>query len=298
MIDRIGSRGTTAPSPMPRTPSARGRTLVPLVALLGCLLAPVVPAAAQVSVTDLELHLQLKGDTGTLTQVIPVKNEQTTTQQVRVLVGDWVRDSLGNNQFTEPASGGSERCGARLRVFPTNFQIAPGATELIRVSYSPAAQDEGCWAIAFIETAAPPARRPDAQGSFLTLEIRTGVKIYVHRQDAHRAGIVESADVALVWRPRRGATNRRDTTQVREATVLFANTGTAHLKVRTSLEIRDLQARLLHTVPGPDAYLVPGSARYIPIALPDLGPGGYVAIVLLDYGGDEIAAAQVEFRVP
>jgi P pilus assembly chaperone PapD len=278
-------------------PSPRGRKLLSLVVLLGGLAAG-SPADAQVSVTELEVHLQLKGDTVPLTQVIPVKNDETRVQQVRVVVGDWIRDSTGNNVFTESATGVSERCGARLSVFPTTFQIAPGATELVRVSYAPNSQDEGCWAIAFIETVQPPVRRPDGQGSFLTLEVRTGVKVYVHRQNAYRAGIVESADVGLVWRPVRNAAGRKDSTQVREATVLFANTGTAHIKVRATLEIRDLQARLLQTVAGSDLPMVPNSARYIPLAVPALPRGDYVAVMLLDYGGEEIAAAQMEFRVP
>jgi P pilus assembly chaperone PapD len=271
--------------------------LFSLVALLGGLVAG-SPAAAQVSVTELEIHLQLKGDSVPLTQVIPVKNDESRVQQVRVVIGDWIRDSTGNNIFTEPANGVSERCGARLRVFPATFQIAPGATELVRVNYEPKAQDEGCWAIAFIETVQPPVRRPDGQGSFLTLEVRTGVKVYVHRPNPHRAGIVESADVALVWRPMRSAEGRKDSVQVREATVLFANTGTAHIKVKATLEVRDLQTRLLHKVEGTDLPMVPGSARYIPLVVPALPKGDYIAVVLLDYGGEEIAAAQMEFRVP
>lgn len=268
--------------------------------LLGslCTLLTAAPAGAQVSVTELEVHFQLKGDTASLTQAIPVKNEQVRAQQVRVVVGDWIRDSTGSNIFSEPEDGVSARCGNRLKVFPTNFQVAAGATEFVRVTYDPAAQDEGCWAIVFVETVQPPARRPDGQGSFLTLEIRTGVKIYVHRPNAHRAGIVEAADVALVWRPVRTADGKRDSVQVREASVLFANTGTAHIKVKATLEVRDLQTRLLQTVEGTELPMVPGSARYIPLRLPALPPGDYIAVVLLDYGGEEIAAAQVEFRIP
>jgi hypothetical protein len=130
------------------------------------------------------------------------------------------------------------------------------------------------------------------------LQVRTGVKVYVHRPNAHRAGIVESADVGLVWRPNRNAVGRKDSVQVREATVRFANTGTAHIKVKATLEIRDLQARLLHRVEGSEAPMVPGSSRFFPLVVPPLGPGDYVAVMLLDYGGDEIAAAQVEFRIP
>ena len=273
-------------------------TAVALVSLWALLLSA-APVAAQVSVEDLEVHLQLKKDTTVLTSVVPVKNDETRAQQVRVIVGDWIRDSLGNNVFTE-AGTVSESCGKRLSVFPTTFQIAPGATELIRVSYTPEAVDDGCWAIIFIETVLPPAQRPDAQGSFLTIELRTGVKIYVHRTDAHRAALVEAAEVGMHWRPvpEAIAAGRRDSVNVREASVLVANTGTAHLRVKSTLEIRDAQARLLHTVAGSDAPMTPGSSRWIALRMPTLTAGEYVAVLLLDYGGDEIAAAQVEFRVP
>lgn len=275
---------------------ARG-TAVALVGLWALLLTA-APLHGQVVVEELEVHLQLVRDTATLTQVVPVKNEERRAQQVRITVGDWVRDSLGNNVFAE-AGTVSERCGKRLSVFPTTFQIAPGATELVRVSYAPGAVDDGCWAIVFIETVLPPSPNPAAQGSFLTLELRTGVKIYVHRPDAVRAAQVEAAEVGMVWRPAPPRANgARDSVHVREASVLVANTGTAHLRVKNTLEIRDAQARLLHTVEGSDAPMTPGSARWIPLRMPTLAPGDYVAILLLDYGGDEIAAAQVEFRVP
>jgi P pilus assembly chaperone PapD len=270
--------------------------VVALVGLWAHLLLA-APAAAQVAVEDLEVHLQLRRDTAALVQVIPVKNEEQKAQQVRITVGDWVRDSLGNNQFL-PAKSTAASCGDRLRVFPTTFQVAPGATELVRVAYQPTPADAGCWSIVFIETVAPPAPRPDGQGSFLTLEIRTGVKIYVHRANAHRDGAIESGDVGLHWRIEDPASGRRDSIQVREATVLFANTGTAHLRVQGTLEVRDATGKLLHTVAGHPLPMTPGSARYVGLRVPDLPKGDYIALMLLDYGGDEIAAAQLDFRVP
>lgn len=278
---------------------SRGRSRKVAIALVGCLTLACVPAAvqAQVAVQDLEVHIPLGRDTLLRSAVIPVKNEEQRAQQVRVTIGDWTRDSLGNNVFREGATA-SASCGTRLRVFPTTFQVAPGATELVRVTYAPTALDEGCWAIVFIETVAPPPPRRDGQGSFVTLEIRTGVKIYVHREGATSAGVVEGAEVGMVWRPKTPAGATRDSVHVREAKVLFVNQGTAHLRVKSTMEIRDQQARLLKTVEGPEAPMVPGAARYISLRIPDLGSGDYVAVILLDYGGEEIAAAQIEFRVP
>jgi P pilus assembly chaperone PapD len=276
----------------------RGRARIIALALVAGALVVAVPAptSAQVTVDDLEVHLRLAAIRAPMTQVIPVRNEEKRAQQVRVSLGDWVRDSLGNNTFVEYDSLPSS-CGARLRAFPTTFQIAPGATEQIRVTYQPAPADTGCWAIVFIETVTPPPARPDRQGSFVTIELRTGVKVYVHRPDAARAGKVDGGSVELVWRPRAPGTASRDSVQVREAVVRFANTGTAHLRIASKVEIRSLDNRLLHTITGPEAVMTPAALRLVRIPLPALPRGDYVAVVLLDYDGDEIAAAQLEFSV-
>lgn len=271
-------------------------TVVALVGLWVHLLG-VVSLGAQVAVEELEVHLQLRRDTASLTQVIPVRNEETRAQQVRITMGDWVRDAFGNNQFLA-ANSTPHGCGQRLRVFPSTFQIAPGATELVRVTFTPTPADTGCWAIAFVETVQPPAARPDGQGGFLTLEIRTGVKVYVHRASPLREALVQEAEVGMRWRNTDPTSGGRDSMHVREATVLLANSGTAHLRVKTTLEIRDREAKLLQTVDGGAVPMTPGAARYIPIRMPPLPSGEYIAVMLLDYGGDEIAAAQIDFRVP
>lgn len=266
---------------------------------VSALVVGLLPAtvAAQVAVGDLEVHLQLTGERTTLGEVISVKNEEARAQQVRIIVGDWFRDSLGRNVFvvagTLPRS-----CSSRLTVFPTEFQIAPGATELVRVTYNPADNDPGCWSIVFVETVTPPKPTPTAEGSFVTLEIRTGVKIYVHGKDAVKSGDIQAADVDLFWRRVDVRSTRGDTVRVREAVVRFANTGTAHLRVKSIIEIRSTDAQLLHQSAGPEVYFTPGAAHDLHLSIPTLPSGNYVAIVLLDFGGAEITAAQIDFRVP
>ncbi len=277
-------------------PAWQGIATLALAALLALLALP-VGAGAQVSVDELEVHMRLTPQGGALTQTIPVRNDESRPQQVRVVLGDWVRDSLGNNVFLE-AGTTPNSCGGRIQVFPATLQVAPGATELVRVSYDAAPADSGCWSIVFIETVTPPAPRPDGQGSFLTIEVRTGVKVYVHRVDAIALGEVQDMSVGTAWRLAHPGTGSRDTSLVREATVRFANTGTAHLRVTTQLEIRAASGELLHTVDGGEAPMVPGATRLINVRMPSLPAGDYVAIMLLDYGGNEIAAGQLDFRVP
>lgn len=263
------------------------------------LLIGLLPAAlgAQVVVEDLEVHFRPTPDSGVLSRVVPIRNELTRPQQVRIQLGDWYRDSLGSNVFV-PANTAAGTCGERLQVFPTTFQIAAGATSFIRVSYTPSDSVQGCWGIVFIETVNPPRAVTATEGSFLTIELRTGVKVYVHPPRATMSGAVESAEVLTFWRRADPRATSRDTIPVRESVVRFANTGTAHLRVKTVLEIRDADARLVRRVEGTEYYMTPGAVVNMHHVIPELPTGQYIAIVLLDYGGDEINAAQIDFRIP
>src|SRR5690606_11576931 len=104
--------------------------------------------------------------------------------------------------------------------------------------------------------------------------------------------------VVEVWQPRQRPGMPLDSLRVRQADLRFVNTGTAHLKVRPTIEVRDMAGALLHKLNGPEGYMTPRSIRDFAITLPELRAGAYTALLLLDYGGDEITAAQVEFQVP
>jgi P pilus assembly chaperone PapD len=252
---------------------------------------------AQVVVDELEVHFRPTADTAQISRVIPVRNELGRAQQVRLQLGDWQRDSLGSNVFaphgTTPGS-----CGERIQIFPTTFQVAAGATSFVRVTFSPTATEKGCWAVVFVETVNPPRAVTAEQGSFLTVELRTGVKIYVHAPNATMSGEVESAEMGSFRRRTDARGGSADTVQVRESVVRFANTGTEHLRVKTTLEIRDAEARLIRQVAGKEYYMTPGAVVNMHHVIPTLPAGQYIAIVLLDFGGDEISAAQIDFRIP
>jgi hypothetical protein len=68
--------------------------------------------------------------------------------------------------------------------------------------------------------------------------------------------------------------------------------------LKTTIEIRDVDGLLLQKVSAPEALITPNAVRDQRITLPTLAKGDYVALVMVDFGGDEITAAQVEFKVP
>lgn len=279
-----------------RSTRGRAHACALVLAVIGPL-ALASPATAQVTVDELEQHYQL-GRTGSpLTQVIPVRNEVGRSQQVRVVLGDWQRDSLGRNEFLEVGkSAGS--CGDRITVSPMTFRVDSGATEFVRVTVAPGAAQQGCWGIVLFESVEPP-RANATQGSFVSISVRTGVKIYVHAPNEVRAGELTFGDVVQAWVPVRAAAGaRRDSTQVWQAHLRFQSAGTAHLTLKPTVEIRSLDGTLRHRVTAPDALLTPKALRELRIDLPTLEKGTYLALMMVDFGGDEITAAQVEFTIP
>lgn len=250
------------------------------------------PVSAQFAIDELEMHFVPVGS-GAMTKVIPLRSSSDSTQQVRITVRDWQRDSLGGNAFLD---FGSHRatCRGRLDVFPLTLQLGPQATEFVRVTYTgTTAADPGCWAVVLTETVRPPAARE--QGAAVSISTVMGVKIYVHTPGAVAEGAVVSADVEAFWEPR---PTTADSAFVRDVAVRFANTGSAHLRVRSSVEIRNETTQIVARLDGPEAYITPAAFRDILIRLPNLARGRYAAVILLDYGAEEITAAQVEFEVP
>ncbi len=253
-------------------------------------------AAAQFTVESLEQHFRLGRDS--LTQVIEIRSESDTAQQLRIQLKDWIRDSLGQNTYGELGSlAGS--CGARIQAFPLSIQLAPRGREFVRVAYeTTGAQDPGCWAILLLEAVKPPSTTR-TQGAAVSLTVLTGVKLYYHAAVEDDDGEIDLADVEMSWERTRVSETRVDSTQVRDVVVRFVNRGTSHLRVKSTVEIRSENAQLLHELRGPESYITPGAFRDVLVRVPTtLAAGRYVAIALLDYGGAEIKAAQVEFEIP
>lgn len=273
---------------------SRVRWAILLSGLVCAVVGSARPVAAQFTVNQLEEHLRLGKDS--LTQVIAVRSESSSPQQLRIQVQDWIRDSTGQNLYgslgTLPGS-----CGQRLTVFPLALQLPPGGTEYLRVSYDALSDDPGCWSIVLLEAVKPPSTTR-TEGAAVSLTILTGVKFYIHAAGEVAEGDIEFADVETSYERTATRPTAPDSVLVRDVVVRYVNSGTAHLRVKSTVEIRDASTRLVHQLTGPEAYLTPGAFRDILVRVPSLPTGRYVAITLLDDGGPEIKAAQVEFEVP
>ena len=254
-------------------------------ALSAVMMLPTI-AHAQLSVDELEVVLR-PDQPGARTGVVRITNHAAKPAQAMMEIQDWDRDSTGANRFHELGKN-AHSCGTGLKVFPMSLRIEPGKTETARVPFEGDAKTS-CWGIIFIQSNDAP--RPAGAQSQITYVIRTGVKVYVEPHSAERAGDIE--DVALTT----AQASETDTTRVPALSVVFRNSGVAHLKPKGAVELRDENNKVVAKLEIVEFPITPDGVRRIILALPKLSAGRYVALALLDYGGAEIAAGQYEFTV-
>jgi hypothetical protein len=247
--------------------------------------------AQQVSVDQLELHIVMPkaGSAPPAPQTFRVINSGATPSRVTIAAQDWDRDLKGANRFYELNSLPTS-CGARVRVFPSVLQLGPKSQQAVRVTVDSADRiAKGCYAILFVETALPLGADKPSVG--ITYNFRYGVKVYVER-DVDVAAEIESAELAMGD----SALARRDSS-LRQVALLFHNTGGRQTMTRGTLEIRRPDNSLADRVDIPEFPTLPGAMRQLNVSIPRLPRGKYVVLALLDYGGSEIAAAQVELDI-
>jgi P pilus assembly chaperone PapD len=263
-----------------------GRALIAALVLSG-VSGRYCVAAAQLAVDELEVFL--KPGTSTRTGTIRVTNSSDKSVEALVEIQDWDRDEKGGNRFY-PLGTEAHSCKERLKVFPLALRLDPGKSESLRVTYDGAAGD-ACWAVVFIQGN---EQRSAAAQSQITYVMRTGVKVYVDPAAATKVGDVESVRLIDL----KTATAAAADSVSRQIEVVFKNGGTSHLKAKGAVEIRTADNKVAHRLEILEFPTVPGATRKLLLPLPQtISAGRYIALVLLDYGGNEIAAGQLEFEV-
>ena len=243
-------------------------------------------ASAQLSVDELEVTLRPDAPQQR-TGVIRITNDTDKPVHAMLEIQDWNRDLSGANQFF-PLGTVSGSCKEHLKVFPLSVRIDAHRTEPVRISYDGDAA-ASCWGIVFMQSNDPP--KTTSGKSQITYVVRTGVKVYVESEKARREGEVDSVRLTTT------NASATDTTKVKAIEVLFKNTGTAHLKPSGAVEVRSATNDVVAKLNIPEFPIAPGDGRRIVLALPALAPGRYVALALIDYGGLDISAGQLEFEV-
>lgn len=280
----------------------RGRVRVTVLAL--CAVGLVSQrASAQLLVDPLEVTILTAG-AGRAAATFSLQNTSDRPVQATLSRQDWDRQENGDNRFLAAGSSGKS-CGSMLSVSPLSVRVEAHTSRVIRLAVqTDAALTRECWDIVFVEEV---PQRAAANGNSLQYIFRTGVKVYIAPPGLQRDGAIE--DMAVVDAPAKAAASTTPTKPAstasagiqpggKQVAIRFHNTGGMHMTAKGRVEFRRLDNSLATQVPIGEFPTLPGAVRKVLVDVPrDLPAGDYVALALIDFGGAELVAGQIDYQV-
>jgi len=256
-------------------------------------------ASAQLLVDPLEVTIIAAG-ANRVPASFSVSNTSDEVVQATISRSDWDRVENGDNRFLPAGSTGTS-CGTNLSVSPLSIRVEPHTSRIVRLAVqSGAAVTKECWDIFFVEEV---PRRASAKGNSLQYIFRTGVKVYVAPPGLTRDGAVENMAVQDVAVSKTASSTPVTTVSTapaltkRQISVLFHNTGGMHLLSKGRLEFRRIDNSVAAQAPVPEFPTLPGATRKVLVDVPaGLTPGDYVVLALIDFGGAELVAGQIDYQ--
>src|SRR4051812_18819026 len=287
-------------SPERASAERRGRVRYAVLAL--CAVVGVSQRAhAQLLVDPLEVTMIAPG-TDRVATTFSLSNTSDKPVQATISRSDWDRVENGDNRFLAPGSSGTS-CGVMLSVSPLSVRIDPHSSRVVRLAVQTnAALTRECWDIIFIEEL---PQRSTTKGNSLQYVFRTGVKVYVAPPGLSREAaiedmsIVDSAPAAAASAASASRTTAASPKALkRQIAIRFHNTGGMHLVAKGHLEFRRLDNSVATETPIAEFPTLPGSVRRVLVDVPtDLPAGDYVVLALIDFGGAELVAGQIDYQV-
>jgi len=257
-------------------------------------------ASAQLLVDPLELTLNAAGN-NRVSASFSLSNTSDAAVQATITRQDWDRVESGDNRFLPTGTSGAS-CGAMLSASPLSIRVEAHTSRIIRLGAQDAAGlTKECRDIFFVEEV---PQRAAVKGNSLQYIFRTGVKVYVAPPGLARDAQVEEMSVedALVApaassTPAKVAVSAAPIMKKRQIAIRFHNTGGMHLLAKGRLEFRRLDNTLAMQVPIAEFPTLPGAVRKLLADVPSgLAPGDYVVLALIDFGGAELVAGQIDYQ--
>jgi hypothetical protein len=254
------------------------------------------PASAQLLVDPLEVTIIAAG-ANRVSGSFSLSNTTDAPVQATITRQDWDRVENGDNRFL-PAGTSGTSCGALLSASPLSIRIDPHTSRIIRLGVqNAAALSKECWDIFFVEEL---PQRASVKGNSLQYIFRTGVKVYVAPPGLTRDGGVEDMavdDVPVAAAKSSASQARVPAATKRQISIRFHNTGGMNLLAKGRLEFRRLDNTLAMQVPISEFPTLPGATRKVLVDVPSgLAAGDYVVLALIDFGGPELVAGQIDYQ--
>lgn len=252
------------------------------------------PLGAQLTVDQLEVTVTPSA-TGRVMASFVVHNAGGHPAQAIITREDWDRAGNGENRFL-PSGSTPNTCGALMTAFPTAFRIESGADQIIRLAVEKAPNvSKECWDIVFVQEL---SQKHALSRSGLEYSFRTGVKVYIAPKGLARDASITGMTVENVSRLPLQTKFAVSQPVKQRIAIQFSNAGQVHLAARGRIEIRRLDNSVAMQIPIAEFPTLPGATRRLELDVPPTIPtGSYIALALIDFGGAEIAAGQLELTL-
>lgn len=275
------------------------RLLLVLGAMALCLLGlnsgPPLPAQAQPATGGLSVDLFLPAGAAT-TATVRLTNPGPGAQQLQIDLRDYDRDRDGSLRLLPPGSH-PRSLAPYIVVSHTQLTLVPGAQTLLTLSVRlPEGASGPLWTGVLIHTPEANPTEPPSEGMAITLQVVQQLLLKVRRSDPQNAvnqGRITAADVLFA-----DPVSEDDKAAALRISFEYENTGTTFQQPWGEVRLIDTEGRLRLTQEIPAFPMLPGGRRRLIVELtpPEpLPPGAYIALIILDFGGDYLLGAQVHF---
>jgi len=218
------------------------------------------------------------------TEAMRVVNDGTETAHLRAWPADWYFNEKDAPQFERAGSPRDYSCGSWVKVNPTEFEVPPQASAVVRYTTTiPAGTPEGGYHCGVaVETTRGPNEHLGATG-LLTL-FRFVNSIYVKIGSPEPQGEVTSLELVPITAGV-SAPNGEPSESHWEYRLQIRNTGITHFRVTAKIELRDATGNKVDDSNVDSQPVLPETSRTFKMTSQRaIAPGDYHLVATVDIG--------------
>jgi len=270
---------------------------------LGLLLAFGQLGLAQVGISTFAINLEIRpGETAT--DSLYITNNGDSPRYVRIEAVDWVPTGPAAREYLPPGTVERSLTGW-LTFWPSEVSVNPGEAVEIHVEVTPPDTVKGVyWGMLFLRLETQPVANEGTQAQ-IGMNVILAVEVYADTGEGNPEGRITNFSCKPI---------ERDEQMLFMLT--FENTGITQLHSTGTIQIRDESGDIAREIVLPVGTSLPGTTQTLgaPLTIvpsegpgemntedaepqPPLPPGTYLAIAIIDYGGDALVAAQLPFEI-
>lgn len=235
-----------------------------------------------------------------------ITNNGDSTQYVAIEVVDWVPTGPSMQEYLPPGTLDRSLSGW-LNFWPSELNLQPGEAVQVQVEATAPSTAEGAyWGMLFVKLLPTPS--PTGTGETpaqVGLNVVLGIAIYAETGSGEAQGRI----VGFSCEPLHSGKQMM-------FTLKFEDTGITRLRPTGTIQIHDEEGNFVRELLLPQFTSLPDTTQRLQVALtfvpserpgvenpepvepePPLPAGTYLAIAVIDYGGDALVAAQLPFVI-